>query len=108
MDQTNTLVITKTRCGALTQAILHEPSEQDLAKVLKTWLTDGAAPPLTKGQLDTLWTLAKSAGLDVGKLTAFINTTLGSTYETPRAMNSEEADQVIAALKVAGSAEQAG
>ncbi len=110
MDQTNTLVVTKTRCRALTQAILHEPGEQDLAKILKNWLTDGSAPTLTKAQLDTLWTLAKSAGLDVSQLTAFINQTLGTTYETPRSMDSAEADRVIAALQAASAAEtkQAG
>jgi hypothetical protein len=44
LDIDNNLVITKTRCEALTGARIAKPGEE-LAKTLKAWLTDGAPAP---------------------------------------------------------------
>lgn len=41
--ESNTLVITKTRCPALKGKVFREPGE-DLADILKSWLTDGISP----------------------------------------------------------------
>lgn len=43
LDVSNTMVITKTRCSALTDAVIKKPGKE-LAKTLKAWLTDGAEP----------------------------------------------------------------
>lgn len=40
LDQENSLVITKTRCSALSGAVIHRP-DVALAKTLHEWLTDG-------------------------------------------------------------------
>lgn len=40
LDQENSLVVTKTRCSALSGAVLHRP-DVGLAKTLYEWLTDG-------------------------------------------------------------------
>jgi len=44
MDHTHSMTITKTRCSAITDAFIEQPGEQ-LAKVLRDWLTDGVAEP---------------------------------------------------------------
>lgn len=44
MDQEHTMVVTKSRCPALSDAVLHKPGE-DLAATLREWLTDGEPDP---------------------------------------------------------------
>lgn len=44
MDLENNFVVSKTRCSTLTGGVFNRPSE-DLAGVLKAWLTDGAPLP---------------------------------------------------------------
>jgi hypothetical protein len=44
MDHTHSMLITKTRCSALTDAYIEHPGEQ-VAAVLRDWLTDGIAEP---------------------------------------------------------------
>lgn len=44
LDQDNTLVVTKTRCEALTGAVIKRPGKE-LASQLLAWLTDGAPAP---------------------------------------------------------------
>lgn len=47
MDLENNLVVSKTRCSTLTGCVFNRPGE-DLAGVLKAWLTDGAPlPPIS-------------------------------------------------------------
>lgn len=43
MDVGNTLVVTKSRCPSLTNAVIEKPGE-DFADTIKTWLSDGEAP----------------------------------------------------------------
>ncbi len=47
MDLDNNLLVSKTRCSALSKAVIKEPGKA-FAEVLKTWLSDGEAvrPPL--------------------------------------------------------------
>jgi hypothetical protein len=47
LDQENTLIITKSRCPALSGQQIEKPGEQ-LAATLKAWLTDGAPMPAPK------------------------------------------------------------
>jgi hypothetical protein len=61
-----TLVVTKSRCPALSKAVIPEPGEQ-LAKTLRDWLTDGVAPQPSPAQtleprIRALWEKAKSGG----------------------------------------------
>lgn len=52
LDMEHNLVIGKTRCAALDGRVFHKPG-QDVAEVLRTWLTTGApapAPKLTQEQ----------------------------------------------------------
>lgn len=44
MDHTHSMLITKTRCSALTDAFIEHPGEE-LARVLREWLTDGIDAP---------------------------------------------------------------
>jgi hypothetical protein len=44
LDQQNSLVISKTRCPALANKIIERPGEQ-LAAMLKAWLSSGSPPP---------------------------------------------------------------
>src|SRR5690606_25638978 len=41
MDLDNTLIVSKSRCEALSGAVIAKPGE-DVAAILKAWLTDGA------------------------------------------------------------------
>ena len=43
LDQEHTLVITKSRCAALSDAVIEKPGKQ-LAEALLAWLTDGEPP----------------------------------------------------------------
>lgn len=99
MDSGNTLVISKTRCRALSQAVIHEPGEDNVAKTLKTWLTDGVPASISDAQSKELWELAKSRGLSVGGLIDLANQTLGTQYSNPREINVEEFPKVVEALK---------
>lgn len=99
MDSGNTLVISKTRCRALSQAVIHEPGEDNVAKTLKTWLTDGVPASISDVQSKELWELAKSRGLSVGGLIDLANQTLGTQYSNPREINVEEFPKVVEALK---------
>lgn len=45
MNQENDLIISKTRCPALTGQVINKPGEQ-IAKTLKVWLSDGAPAPV--------------------------------------------------------------
>jgi hypothetical protein len=42
LDQTHTLVVSKTRCRALTDAVIREPGEDNFAALLRAWISDGA------------------------------------------------------------------
>jgi hypothetical protein len=44
MDHTHSMLITKTRCSAIADAFIEQPGEE-LARVLKDWLTDGIDAP---------------------------------------------------------------
>jgi len=44
MDQENNLIVSKTRCPALNQAVIAKPGEE-IANTIKQWLTDGAPAP---------------------------------------------------------------
>jgi len=44
MDHTHSMLITKTRCSAIADAFIEHPGDE-LARVLKEWLTDGVAEP---------------------------------------------------------------
>lgn len=44
MDQSNTLIVSKSRCPALNGAVIEKPGA-DVAQVLKEWLSDGAPMP---------------------------------------------------------------
>lgn len=99
MDSSNTLVITKTRCRALAQAVIREPGEDNIAKTLKTWLTDGVPASISDAQGKELWNLAKSRGLSVGRLIDLANKTLGTQYSNPREINIEEYPKVVEAVR---------
>mgnify|MGYP001565613334 CR=1 FL=1 len=43
MDADNRLVVSKSRCKALTKAVINEPG-LEMAQILKTWLSSGAPP----------------------------------------------------------------
>lgn len=74
MNIANELVVTKSRCPALTGGVFLRPGE-DVAAILRAWLTDGAplpepkapplAPKLTEAQVIELLQLANDAGLAV-------------------------------------------
>ena len=99
LDQNNTLIITKTRCRSLFQATIHHPGEDNIAPVLKAWLTDGAAPLISDEQSKELWQLAKKAGLSVGGLLDLTNKTLGQAYSSPREITLDEFPRVVEALQ---------
>ena len=99
MDSSNTLVVTKTRCRALSQAVVREPGEDNVAKTLKAWLTDGVPASITQDQSKALWELAKDRGLSVGALIDLANKTLGTQYTNPREINVEEYPRVVEAVK---------
>lgn len=52
MDVENNFAVSKTRCSALTGGVFNRPGE-DLARVLKAWLTDGEPLPPVAPNLDT-------------------------------------------------------
>ena len=99
LDQNNTLTITKTRCKALFQATIHQPGEDNVAKVLKTWLSDGVSPAISDEQSKQLWSHAKGCGLSVGGLLDFVNQTLGTSYASPREITLAEFPKVVQALQ---------
>ncbi len=99
LDENNTLVITKTRCKSLFQATIHHPGEDNIAPVLKAWLTDGAAPLISDEQSKELWQLAKKAGLSVGGLLDLTNKTLGQAYSSPREITLDEFPRMVEALQ---------
>ena len=85
LDQMNRLVVTKTRCRALAQAVIRQPGE-DMARTLKAWLTDGAPQPpqtVSETQVKELWQIAQKQGLGVSDFLAFIN----HTHQPPRGAN---------------------
>ncbi|NMP22632.1 ATP-binding protein [Sulfobacillus harzensis] len=98
MDSSNTLIVTKTRCRALSQAVIREPGEANVAQTLKAWLTDGVPPTISDAQGKELWTLAKSRGLSVGALIDLANQTLGTQYSNPREINVAEYPKVVEAV----------
>ncbi|PSR24736.1 ATP-binding protein [Sulfobacillus thermosulfidooxidans] len=99
MDQTNRLVISKTRCRALAQAVIRQPGDE-VARTLKAWLSDGPPAParLTDDQVKALWQAAQHRGLSAEALLAFCNTLLGTQYATPREVLSTDLPRVLAAL----------
>ncbi|POB12152.1 ATP-binding protein [Sulfobacillus sp. hq2] len=99
LDQTNRLVITKTRCRALAQAVIRQPGDE-VARTLKAWLSDGPPAParLTDDQVKALWQAARHRGLNADGLRAFCNTLLGTQYATPREVLSTDLPRVLAAL----------
>lgn len=105
LDQMNRLVVTKTRCPALAQAVIRQPGE-DMARTLKTWLTDGAPQPpqtVTEAQVKELWQMAQAHSLSVSDLTALVNQTLQTQYASPREVSATDYPRVIAALQAAKS-----
>lgn len=60
-DQTNQLIISKTRYPALTQAVVRQPGEE-VAQTLKAWMTDGTPSVIDDAQAKTLWALAQQQG----------------------------------------------
>ena len=98
LDQDNTLIINKTRCKALNQAVIHEPGETNVAKVLKTWLTEGAPAPISEAQGKELWQAARAKGLSVLGLVHLINNTLQTVYTNPRELNVQEYPKAVAAV----------
>lgn len=58
MDHDHNMVVSKTRCAALTDAVIDKPG-RDLADTLNTWLMDGAEPPDWRAKgLEVLETVA--------------------------------------------------
>ncbi len=102
LDQMNRLVVTKTRCRALAQAVIRQPGE-DMARTLKAWLTDGAPQPPSETQVKELWQIAQKQGLGVSDFLAFINHTLDAHYTSPREVPAADYPRVIAALQDAAS-----
>ncbi len=108
MDSSNTLVISKTRCRALSQAVIREPGEENVARVLKTWLTDGVPASISDAQSKELWNLAKVRGLSVGALIDLTNKTLGTQYSNPREINVEEYPKIVETVKAVQPENQEG
>lgn len=106
LDQTNTLTITKTRCRALNQQVLHEPGEE-LGRALKAWLDDGAAPTLTNAEVKALWELAQTRGLSVGGLLDVANRVLGTDLASPRDITRPDLPRVVEAVKAHPAADAA-
>ncbi|POB12216.1 ATP-binding protein [Sulfobacillus sp. hq2] len=100
LDQTNRLVITKTRCRALAQAIIPRPGAE-LAQTLQTWLGDNKPAPMTADQGQRLAQAMQAQGWDAAQLLAFINQTLGTTYPSVRALSSADYDRLMAAWPAA-------
>lgn len=98
------LVVTKTRCPALSKAVINEPGEE-FADTLKAWLTDGADMPepqrepkptpqqqmaagVNKAKADRLWKAARDRGMDADAFRQWIAKTLGQAK--PSATWSDE------------------
>jgi ABC-type dipeptide/oligopeptide/nickel transport system ATPase component len=111
-DLQHRMVITKTRCKALTDQVIDRPGDE-FAGVVQRWLTDGDTPPvtpITEAQVKAIWQEAQRhmPPLDVAGITAFANTLLGTAYANPRALSHDEAERVLDAIKSdTGTAQQA-
>jgi len=99
LDQSNTLTFTKTRCKALNQAVIHEPNAENLGKILKQWVTDGAAATINNEQVKALAMLAKVQNLSVGRFIDLVNETLGTQYGSPRELTVDDYPKIVAALQ---------
>lgn len=82
------LVITKSRCPALNKTVVNEPGE-DLANVLKAWLTEGESAPepmreakpnpdAKKARAAKLWADAQRRGMDKDAFKVMVEKTLGA------------------------------
>jgi KaiC/GvpD/RAD55 family RecA-like ATPase len=84
------LVVTKSRCPALTKAVVTEPGE-DFGATLKAWLTDGVEAPepqreprpttglsdVNRARVARLWDQAKTCGLDKAAYQIWCNGVVG-------------------------------
>lgn len=95
MSLDHILAISKTRCKALDQTKWLNPG-QDLADVLKTWLTDGAVMPESGQQkVDRFKAACQRLGIDP-KQTKELFTQRG--FNSARDMSSKELDELITSL----------
>lgn len=65
LDQDNRLVIKKTRCSALSGAIIDKPGE-DVAQALLTWLAGTPLTPDERGQLEESYDILAGEAIDLG------------------------------------------
>jgi len=140
MDLDHNFVITKSRCEALANRVVHNPGK-DLADAIMAWLSDGeqakpvgrpspapAAPAsqpnahgsqpnvpagpapkssapapapgtITNDQRRVMWDHAQALGFDVNALAKEANAILGTSYNSPAEMTTEEANRVILELE---------
>lgn len=85
LDLDHNLVITKSRCRALSDRVFPKPGK-DVADILMAWLSDGAAPtekeeqpkPATRQEKDQVFALTKSKGYSNDETKEIVTQTLGS------------------------------
>lgn len=98
LDGHHRMAITKTRCRALTDAIIAEPSAENPGRVLQTWLSDGVPLTLTDPQLQQIAAALKTHRLSVAQFLAAVNQALGTAYTNPREISQLHWPQVQAIL----------
>ncbi len=99
LDQANTLTVSKTRCSALTRAIIPLPNGDNPGQILKQWLTAGAPALISADQGKELWGQAKAKGLSVTGLVTLINETLHTSYSNPRECSVVDLPRVQKAIE---------
>ena len=95
LDHDNTLVITKTRCSALTGSVFPKAGPE-IAAILKAWLTDGAEMPITKAESTEILEYGKQKyglsfdeslkALNVKKMSQFTDKSKGGYVATGKAI----------------------
>jgi N-acetyl-beta-hexosaminidase len=79
IDNDHNFVVTKTRCAVLDEKVFKKAGEDDVAKILKAWLTDGAPIVETVDPVDTLLATLKAVTTPV----AFANATAEASALKP-------------------------
>jgi hypothetical protein len=109
LDQRNQLVITKSRCPSLTDAVLEKPGK-DLADTLRTWLTGAPRQPkptkanggdyLTDLHRERLKEAAETGGVPTPKVTEIIREAFG--VDNSRQVLAADFDKLLALIEAQG------
>jgi hypothetical protein len=106
IDLEHILTISKSRCSELSNTTFLNPG-QDLAEILKAWLTDGAPLPVSEtGQqkCDRVKGAREAAGLDADSVKELLQTHFNCT--SPGQLSTEQVDALVKRIQAQKEAQK--